>query len=355
MESYIGATPMIWTVKGRIMPTLLNHFTPLLTSPLRLVLALLSFNVVVNAAEAGLPIPASTPINDQKSGSVLFYNFYTSSATSPHLENTRITLTNTASSGSVAVHLFFVDGVTCSPADAMLCLTPQQTVSFLASEMDPGVRGYIIAVAIDKATGIPINWNHLMGSLSVKLISGHGAYLAAEAISALFGHVDGQRLPGYSASSVLATLVFDGRHYNQVPAVLAIDHLLSLQDDHRTLLVINRAGGSLHGRASSVGKLCGLLFDDAGSDYPFEDEEPFCQTRRFLSDRFPLTDPVFSEVIPKGRSGWMAFWSADGAGLFGAVLNFNPRPQAIFNSGHNLHQLTLTTDALEIPIHPPQC
>jgi hypothetical protein len=337
------------------MSTLLNYLAPPLASPLRLVLALLSFNLVVRAAEQGLPIPASAPISDQKSGSVLFYNFYTSSATSPHLEDTRVSLTNTASTDSVAIHLFFIDGVSCSPADAMICLTPRQTVSFLASEMDPGVRGYIIAVAIDKATGIPINWNHLIGNLSLKMASGHRAYLAAAAISALFGNVDGQLLPGYGAGSVLATLPFDGIHYNQVPAVLAIDHLLSLKDDNRTLLIINRAGGSLQSRADPVGKLCGLLFDDAGGDYPFEEEEFFCQTRRFLSDEFPLTDPVFSEVVPKGRSGWLVFWSADGAGIFGAVLKFNPRPQATSNSGHNLHQLRLMTDALEIPIYPPQC
>jgi len=41
------------------------------------------------------------------------------------------------------VHLFFVDGATCSIADSLVCLTPNQTASFLASDIDPGTTGYI--------------------------------------------------------------------------------------------------------------------------------------------------------------------------------------------------------------------
>src|SRR6185369_2161604 len=75
---------------------------------------------------------ANSPLNDQKAGSVLIFNIYTSS-TSANQQNTRISLTNTHQAASAFVHLFFVDGSSCAVADSILCLTANQTTSFLAS------------------------------------------------------------------------------------------------------------------------------------------------------------------------------------------------------------------------------
>src|SRR5205085_10089039 len=60
----------------------------------------------------GLSYPASSMISDQKAGSVLVYNIYTS-ASDPTRQNTRISVTNSDTARAIAVHLFFVDGSTC--------------------------------------------------------------------------------------------------------------------------------------------------------------------------------------------------------------------------------------------------
>lgn len=79
-------------------------------------LTLLSLTAATRAADPGIPYSADGIVSDQKPGSVLVYNFYSSSASSPTTENTRFNLTNTSSARAVAVHLFFVDGSSCSVA-----------------------------------------------------------------------------------------------------------------------------------------------------------------------------------------------------------------------------------------------
>src|SRR5437762_1622349 len=80
--------------------------------------ALVVLSLSALAADPGItPTPAVNSVNDQRAGSVLIYNLYSSSSTNPAAENTRINITNTSDTSSVFVHLFFVDGKTCSVAD----------------------------------------------------------------------------------------------------------------------------------------------------------------------------------------------------------------------------------------------
>jgi hypothetical protein len=83
------------------------------------------------AAGPGALFPSDSEVSDQKAGSVLVYTTYSSSIAAPNSQNTRISITNTHQQLRVAVHLFFVDGATCSIADSLVCLTPNQTGSFL--------------------------------------------------------------------------------------------------------------------------------------------------------------------------------------------------------------------------------
>ncbi len=52
------------------------------------VCALLVISTAAFAADPGLVYPAASEVSDQKAGSVLFYNTYTSSASAPAQENT---------------------------------------------------------------------------------------------------------------------------------------------------------------------------------------------------------------------------------------------------------------------------
>jgi hypothetical protein len=308
-------------------------------------------DVDCKTAGPGAPFPAAAPPNDQRTGSVLFFNVYTSGG-NPARQNTRINLTNTEPQRRALVHLFFVDGATCAAADTFICLTPNQTVSFLASEYDPGVTGYLIAVAVDPLTGCPTNFNYLVGDEYVKFESGHAANLGAVAFAALAGAPPACQ-PGASS----ATLRFDGVSYNAAPSLLAVDNLPSPAGGDNTLLILNRFGGDFAGGgAGALGTFTGLAFDDEEHPYSFTFEAPGCQLIRSFSNSFPRTTPQLGKVIPGGQSGWLKFSAADSKAVLGAVI-VKAGGASGFNQGHNLHQLAYTATAtLTVPVfQPPSC
>lgn len=302
----------------------------------------------------GATIAAASEVSDQKAGSALIYNLYTSSAAAPTGQNTRINLTNTDPARSVAVHLFFVDGTSCSVADSFVCLTPNQTISFLASDVDPGVTGYIVAVASDLQTGCPINFNRLIGDAYVKLSTGHAANLGAEAIAALAGGT-----PLCDSNSVTAQLNFDGVSYNRLPRTLALDNIASRADGNDMLIILNRIGGNLVTGAAPLTSIFGIFYDDAETGVSFTFNPGTCQFRSSITNTFPRITPRFGQFVPSGRSGWLKLFSTSDQGILGAAINFNPDAAdaaRAFNQGHNLHKLTLTSSASYIiPVFPPTC
>ncbi len=297
---------------------------------------------------------APPPIGFQPGGSALIYNLFTSNAANPGRQNTRLSLTNLNPSRRVAVHLFFVDGETCQMADAIICLTPNQTSGFLASELDPGTTGYLVAVAIDEETGFPVSFNSLIGDEYVKLDSGHQANLLAEAFAA---RENGS--PARSVDGVAAEMRFDGISYRELPRALAVSNLPSRANGNDTLLVINRIGGSMVAGADPLGTIFGQFFDDKESGFGFCFTTMSCQLRSQLTNNWPRTSPNFEQVIPAGRSGWMKFWSTNEAGILGAVIINNARAgttPGAFKQGRNLHKLTITQSAvLTIPVFSPSC
>jgi hypothetical protein len=300
------------------------------------------------AADPGLPFDDAAPVNDQRAGSVLFYNIYTSSATAPATENTRISITNTSSSKAVSVHLFFVEGSSCSSADNMLCLTANQTASFGVSDLDPGTTGYIIAIAADDQ-GRPVKHNFLIGDLYVKFASGHQANLGAEAVGAI-------EPPDFDDTTVFLTLNFNGVEYGRLPAVVAVSNLQSRADGNDTTVIINRPSGNLAIGADSIGALVGILFNDAENAFSFSFFTNQCQFKFSFTNTTPRTVPRFNNIVPVGRTGWVKLFTLTGAPLLGAVINLNQgaSPRA-FNHGHNLHKLTLTTSSVTIPVFAPNC
>src|SRR5262249_162701 len=152
--------------------------------------------------------------------------------------NTRISLTNINTTRGVAVHLFFVDGASCGVADAFVCLTANQTVTFLMSDIDPGTTGYLVAGAADGPPGFaeghnrgwPIRFNFLMGNAYIKatMSARREADLAAESCASGFG----SPLPGCDSNSTTATLPFDGSAtgYNRLPRVLGVSNIPARAD-----------------------------------------------------------------------------------------------------------------------------
>ncbi len=312
------------------------------------VLTILSLKAL--AVDPGLPFPDTSQASDQRAGSVLLYNIYASSSINPTAENTRLNITNTNSTTGVYLHLFFIDGRTCSVADSYLCLSKSQTTSLLASDIDPDVVGYVIGIAVD-GDGVPIKFNYLIGGEYIKLISGHTASLSAEAV------------PAIDLSSVAVTpdatvtIKFDNVMYSGLARVLAVDSLTSARDGNETILIINRVEGSLLTGGTPIGPIFGIMYDalEVGVSYSFSPSS--CQLKASYSDSFPRTTPRYSSVISAGNTGWTKFWGTSDKALMGAIINRNTTSSpSSFNNGHNLHKLTMSkTGKYEIPVFTAMC
>jgi uncharacterized protein YegL len=277
--------------------------------------------------------------SDSKAGSVLFYNFYTSDIARPNLENTQINITNVDENKSVLVHLFFVDSASCQVADLFLCIPPTRHFSLLASEYDPGVKGYVVAVAVN-AAGVPIKFNALIGGEYVKLKTGHQAQLNAVSFAAIAD--DPAQLDEIEET---ATLLFDGVKYDFSPRVLALNNFASPVDGNSTLLIVNKFGGNLT-KLAPVGTFANLpmvFYNDKEVAYTATLAGNACQTRNELRDGYPRVIPRFSLLITSGHTGWMRFNDAEGNSIIGAALTYNPtKPR---NGGTNLHQVAVTDRA----------
>ncbi|MEO6724594.1 MAG: hypothetical protein ABIU20_11380 [Blastocatellia bacterium] len=321
-----------------------------------------SATLAARAADPGIPFPFSAASSDQKAGSLLVYNVYTSGAINFTHQNARLGLTNTSDFIDVAIHLFFVDGATCSVADSYVCLTANQTINFLASDLDPGVTGYLIVLAVN-AQGCPIRHNFLIGDLYVKFASGHSGNLGAEAFAAQY-----EAFTGCSSSSTTATLVFDtsgvANSYNPLPRTVAADNIPDISSNNNTMLIVNRIGGNLATGVSTLGAIAGILYDDGENGFSFTFTSGACQFRSTLSNVFPRTAPRFETIIPSGRSGWMKLYAdSPAAGLLGATINHNSNSTTTanaFNGARNLHHLTYNNSGggsvgLTIPVFPPGC
>jgi hypothetical protein len=302
------------------------------------------------AADPGVPFPSDTLSSGQKAGSVLVYNLYTSDATSPASHNSRISITNTSATIPVAVHLFFVDGVSRSVADFMVCLTANQTINYETAELDPSTEGYILAVAVD-LNGLPIVHNFLIGDAYIKYGSGHMAGISAVAVAA-------RAMPAMSAMAVAVDLAFDDQQYERLPAVLAIDNIPSRVSNNDTMVVINRLGGNLAVSMTELGSVFGLLFNDVENSFSYSLFSPRSQFRYQMTNLAPRTTPRFTTVIPDGRSGWSKFYAVPTAAITGVVLNYHPgslgAPNA-FTGGHNLHHLSRTSTTMSMPVYPVSC
>src|SRR5262249_22626629 len=157
-----------------------------------------------------------------------------SSASAPAANNTRINITNTNPTRDVSIHVFFVDGFSCSVADTFICLTRNQTASFTSSDADPGTQGYVAAFVVD-FRGVPITFDWLIGDEYVKFATGHTANLGAEAVSVSILPL----LVFLNDGGSTATVFFDGVCYNKLPRTLAVDSVPSAADGNSTLLIVN--------------------------------------------------------------------------------------------------------------------
>lgn len=321
---------------------------------------LFAFAVFSASSVFAQAIPDNAPISDQKAGSVLIYNYYGSSATHYNSEDTKFSITNTNLQSSAMVSFFFIDAVSGDVIKDRICLLPNQTASARMSDIDPGAKGYIVAVSVD-ATGRPNKFNYLTGSEQIKMTSGYVAGLNAEAVSAL---VENPTIldPNGIQSGIAATLSFDGVHYNKLPGALVLDYIPPIVEGNKTMVIVNQIGGSLFNgnRPDDLTSLTGTVYDAVTIPHFWQvGNINSCQFRKVIANDFPQTAPNMSTLVESGRSAWMKFWPhGANKGVTGVVLYLNQsttQNDSRFTGGRNLHHMTLTTDELTVPIIPPTC
>lgn len=323
----------------------------------------------------GLPGSASDAalgrgISENKLGSVLFFNFYTSDALSAQV-NTRFNITNVHPTQDIVIHVFFVDSVTCGIADAFLCLTGNQTTTFLASDLDPNVTGYLVAVAVDNQ-GRPVSFNFLAGDELVVTQTGHRFGLAAMAAA----RRDGNFASPINSDGVSATMFFDGGQYDYLPYSMVLDSFPSqvgavgapLADTR--IYVYSPLPDLSVGDNSFSGTLFFLMHDDA--EHTFSGQLPLncylaSDKQRITSVR---TSPPINTIVPTGRTGWAAFFGNGNRRIAcdtsGATVTLTTVPLmgatatkvGSFTGGHNLRYATTFNApgySIKIPVIPPSC
>lgn len=294
-------------------------------------------------------------VSAQKPGSVLVYPLYVYDVNNPKQTWTEITLTNTHRNENVMIHLHYVDGTTGRVTDRFVN-QPLGTTNLSYPDIDPGARGYLVAIAVD-TNGVPIKFNHLIGSESVKINGQHSASLNADAYEALWN--GNRQLPGYQTGDTSADIPLDGIVYSMAPRSAALNDTTAVNAGDVTLLTVNRLAGELKtgGMPTSTLEFNGEVAIDKNIRPTFKLQTNFPQLHFQLSDRtLGMRNPTFSNVIADSGKGVMIFAPNNDEGLSSVALRYNPNTVAdetFFTGGHNLHYLTFAPALLKMPIVAP--
>lgn len=277
-------------------------------------------------------------LNDQKPGSILVFNKYTSNPIR-QLEDTYISITNVHAMYDIDLHMFFVDGSTGNIADLYLPLGPNQTRTFAASDVDPGVEGFMFAIAT--YGGIPTGFNYLVGEAALYEIDGFEATLPALAIGKMTsGDVN-------LNEDQTATMLFDGCMYERLPQVLAVPSFNS-QVVFRTYVTLVSPPSSFLSNQVSATKIAATVTNDR-----VQVASTNLTMRRFR--QLALAEIRFNAdlnlLVPANGTGWLKFQATEEQPLLGALFNKGPR----FKGGRNLAAVSLLKKfALTVPTDPPQ-
>jgi hypothetical protein len=318
----------------------------------RLFFSLAALIVLAASALAG-PAPTNIGVSDQKAGSVLAFPYYTSLGTS----DTRLTISNTGDKDA-NVHMFFV-GADCNQADQYICLTPNASASFLASEYDPSNSGFLLAVAV-KNNGEPISNNALIGNAFVN----DGAYVGNYGAEAFWSTLPYGTVTAPMTDAMTATLKFDAVNYDALPN----QHVAEIQSPNdsvgQRILQAGLAGSLVSGGTSTAAGQSGIGVAYNDGEKPGSYSNPFggaCIKSFIVTPTTPRVPGGLGSIagvnnnalIPAGRTGTLK-WNT--GGTVGLILT--PKAGANKWSGiRTLHKTSVfTTGTLVIPVFDaPNC
>jgi hypothetical protein len=307
---------------------------------------------VVTGAQVGfvnlklaLVSPAARPA-EPKPGSVLFFHRYSSNPTNTAREDTTLSLTNTHPAESAKVRLFLVSAASCQPVEFSVCLTPRQTLNALMSDIDPGIKGYVIAIACD-AAGQPAQFNWLIGHTQVKQPSPMTGLPFDAALSAL---TVAKRAPGtVTASGGAAEMVFDDVMYDRLPGQIAADNVPSQSGGlNATTLAVYRPLANLAGGAATDTVQLSAYSDTGAASSAAVSLTCY----RDLSVASLRLNPItLSNLLPAGVTAWLALSGNEALPLLGAQLNAGR-----FTGGAAARALAFSAEyRIRVPVNTPVC
>ena len=244
-------------------------------------------------------------VSAQKPGSLLVFPYYTSKAALK--TDTRFTLSNVGAQQAF-VHLFFIDGASCQPADQFLCLTPNASFAGKVSETDPEATGWILAVAVN-AQGRPIQYNGLIGNAFVN----EGEYVGNYGAEAFLA-----RSPLVAALQGDTALLFlDGVGYDAVPNQFAMEVQSPLDAPNQRVVTVGLRGDLNASTMTGAGQVgSGIVIN--GNEKPMGSFTGWlsgsCQAIALLTNTSPRVPTGSAACHQLARSG-----SAMGKGGRGAV------------------------------------
>lgn len=267
--------------------------------------------------------------SDTKPGSVLFFNRFSSNPVNPAQGDTQISITNFNQSAPISLHFFLVDGGTCSVANFGTSLTQSQTTTFLMSDYDPGIFGYLIVAAESMTTGRPTSFNWLGGIAHIRENDGRIGVLPAISIAKVSG---GDISPDPVTSEF--KLKFNGAEYERLPTILAVTSFDSQVSVSSVLYIYSPPSDLYFGESSNTVNIFCLIFNDTeqsrSSSFSLN-----CYRQDSLASLFNRSGGI-NQHVPPGRSGWIRL-SASGAPILGALITRSTR----FGGGYNLHAISL--------------
>lgn len=317
-------------------------------------------------AQAFTSTVANPAVSDQKAGSVLVFPYYNSTVSGglANTNDTLITITNVSNGAPFTngvqafqyLHLFFIDGSNCSPADTYACLTPNGSIQILASVYDPNIKGYLIAIAVN-ANGVPIDANNFIGNAFVRndtdsIIGNYGA----EAFVKITGGA-------VTTTNGNATLSFDGTDYESAPTQFSVQlqaltssALAPYTSDQSIILA--SVSGDLGSKLNVTGPSgMGVIYKD--------DETPASFTSRVTAAC--LLDMAVNNtnfrVVPgsltsflSGHYGYVKMnVSSPAVGLIISKHGIAGSPVNRFSGIRTLHKTTVGTATITAPVFSPYC
>jgi hypothetical protein len=309
-----------------------------LTHVLLLIICLLGLRLTA-AAQNSFPAPG---VSDQQAGWMLVYPYYTSSSANTR-EDSFITITNASSTRTATVHLFFIEGKSCVQADMFLCLTPNASQGFKASEIDPDNTGYLIAFVVTE-TGMKAGCPDtaatiLIGNAFVNLPN-----------SGIQGNYGAEAFGSAGASCTLngntARLTFNA------PNRFAVEVQSPLTIPNQRIVMVGLSG-DFNGTLTGAGQTgAGLIIN--GDETPSSSFTSWipegCQSSVLFSLNSPRASGGVGRIIPAGQVGIIKFNATAAVGLLMVPTNATGRTGI-----RTLHKLGTAVTTIDLAVFNASC